>query len=48
MFSGFWVVEIYAWSTNWNIFDLTLPQRPKEATEHQLLVDLDKTSGLDS
>ena len=23
-----WVVGIYAWSTVWNIFDLTQPQRP--------------------
>ena len=25
---AFWVVEIYAWSTIWNFFDLTQPQRP--------------------
>ena len=25
---GSWVVEIYAWSTIWNFFDLTGPQQP--------------------
>ena len=25
---GFWVVEIYAWLTIWNFFDLMWPQRP--------------------